>query len=76
MKAQRSNWMNNPSKNQVIIYTVIWFVGLVLLTLSLTDLFTESMFQGKNMLVNMLLFGATGATIKLYYSYWKNKKVA
>jgi len=73
MKTQHKNWMDNPSMTQVSIYTIAWFISLVLIVLSVTNLFTESFFKGNGMIIYILIVGATGATLKLNYSYWKNK---
>ena len=75
MKNNKRNFITNPSKKNLIIFTLLWFLGIVLLTLSATDLFTESFFQKKYVLIYFLMIGSTITTIKLYKNYWKNKNL-
>jgi len=71
----KKNWMNNPSKKNVILFTGASFLGIALLILSTTNLFTESFFQKKYLLIYFLMIGSTVATIKLNINYWKNKNL-
>lgn len=41
MKIHRTNFFKHPSKKVLIMFTVLWIIGISLLTLSMTDLFTE-----------------------------------
>jgi|GEM_PF-3264070 len=60
------HWFQNPTKKQVIICTVLWLTGLLLLLLAITDLFREFYF---NIPVFLLLGGSTFSVIKLYNNY-------
>lgn len=73
MEIAKKNWKNNPSKKNLILFTGLWFLGIALLILSTTDLFKESFFQKKNLMIYFLIVGSTLATAKLHCKYWKNK---
>jgi hypothetical protein len=75
METIKRNFMKNPSIKNLILFTLLWFVGIILLTLSTTDLFTESFFQKKYVMIYFLIIGSTIATGKLYFNYWKNKSL-
>ncbi len=75
MKTKKNNWVKNPSRPQMILCTLVYFVSVVLLVLSMTDLFTENIFQGKYLLLYFVIIGATLATLKLHSNYWNLKTV-
>lgn len=75
METDKRNFMKNPSIKSLILFTSLWFIGITLLTLSTTDLFTESFFKKKYVMIYFLMIGATIATGKLYFNYWKNKNL-
>lgn len=75
MKDIKRNFIMNPSKKTLIIFTFFWFLGIALLTLSTTDLFTESFFQKKYLIIYFLMIGSTITTTILHIIYWKNKKL-
>ena len=72
METVKRNFIKNPTIKNLILFTLLWFVGILLLTLSTTDLFTESFFQKKYVIIYFLMIGSTIATGKLYFNYWKN----
>jgi len=72
MKTTKTNWINHPSKKQLILLTTIWILGVVLLVISMTNLFKESIFQVKYVLIYFLLIGSTVAIVRLYRNYYKN----
>jgi len=74
MSTNKTNWMTNPSPKQVVGFTVIWLVGLILLILSMTDLFRESLFQRKYTILYLLILGSTVALVKVHANYWKSMK--
>ena len=45
MNTMKNNFIKNPSTKNLILFTVLWTLGIVLLILSTTDLFTESFFK-------------------------------
>ena len=75
MKDSKRNFIKNPSKKNLVTFTILWLLGIVLLTLSITNLFTESFFQGKYVMIYLLMIGSTIATIKLYRNYWRNRNL-
>ena len=64
----------NPSGKTLSIFIAVWFVGVSLLVLSSTDLFTETLFQKKNLMTNNLIIGATITILIQVKNYLKNKK--
>ena len=76
MKKTVNDFYKNPSLKNVIIFYVIWFVSNMLLILVITDLFTESFFQKKYLMMYILMIGSTISTRKIYMNYRKNKKLA
>lgn len=75
MEIIKRNFIKNPSIKNLILFTLFWFVGIILLILSTTDLFTESFFQKKYVMIYFLMTGSTITIGKLYFNYWKNKNL-
>jgi len=73
MDSIKNKWIDNPSKKNLIISTAIWFAGIFLLILSLTDFFKESFFSKKYLLIYLLMILATVSVVKIHRNYWKNK---
>ena len=73
MKDKQENFLTTPTKKHLIIFGLLWFISISLLTLSITDLFTEIFFQKNYVMMYFLMIGSTVATGKLYFNYWKNK---
>jgi hypothetical protein len=71
MEIAKKNWMNNPSKMQLIAFTGLWLLGVLLLVLSVTDFFKESFFQKTSVIIYFLMIASTIATIKLHINYRK-----
>lgn len=74
MKIDEKNGITNPSKKQVVGFTVVWLIGLILLVLSMTDLFREALFQKKYTILYLLIFGSTVALFKVHTKYWKSRE--
>ena len=74
MKGNTSNWMKNPTKTQLILFTLLSSFGILLLILVVTDLFTENPFRKKYVMLFLLGIGSATATLKLHLNYWKNLK--
>jgi hypothetical protein len=70
----KSNWIKNPTKKQMILVTIVWFVGVLLLVISMTDFFNTSIFNKKYILIYFLILGTSYIVYKIYFSYFKNKK--
>ena len=75
MEILKRNFITNPSKKILILFTSLWLLGITLLILAMTDLFTESILQRKYVMVYFLMIGSTIVTGKLYFNYWKNKNL-
>jgi undecaprenyl pyrophosphate phosphatase UppP len=75
METIKRNFLKNPSKKNLLLFIFLWLLGIVLLTLTTTDLFAESFFQKKYAMIYMLMIGSTIATAKRYFNYWKNKNL-
>lgn len=73
MKAIKNNWLKNPSPKQMILYTLLYITAILLLVLSMTNLFTESIFQGEYLLLYFLILGSTITTFKMHLNYWNLK---
>jgi len=69
----KDSFLTNPTKKHLIIFGLLWFIGIALLTLSVTDLFTENFFQKRYVMMYFLMIGSSITTGKLYFNYWKNK---
>ena len=72
MKTKRDNWPKNPSRNQVLFISALWVIGNLLIILSMTDLFSESIFQRRYFLLYLLILVSTLATLKIIISYFKS----
>ena len=73
MRTEKKNWIKNPSKKQIVLISTLWIVGIFLLTISMTDFFSESIFQKKYVMVYFLIIGATLTTFTSHFNYWKSK---
>lgn len=59
------------TKKRVTIITALWLVGIILLLLAATDVFTTSPFQGQYLPMYMLMLGSTLMTARLWWVYLK-----
>jgi len=75
MEILKRNFITKPSKKILILFTSLWIVGITLLILSMTDLFTESFLQKKYIMIYFLMIGSTITIGKLYFNYWENKNL-
>ena len=76
METIKRNFIKNPSKKNLILFTLLWFLGITLLILSTTDLFIENFLQKRYIMIYFLMIGSTIATVKLYMNYWRNKNLS
>jgi len=74
MKKSERNWINNPTKKQLILFTAIWVAGIFLLTIAITDMFRESFFQKRSLMIYILMIISTIATAKLHVNFRNNLK--
>lgn len=71
----KKNILQNPTKTNLIVFTLLWMVSVILITLSVTDLFTESVFQKRYIPIFIIVLASSRMVTKLYYNYFKNKKI-
>ena len=76
METTKRNYIKNPSKKNLTLFTLLWLLGIVLLTLSTTDLFSESFFQKKYFMIYFLMIGSTLAIVKVHTNYRKKKNIS
>jgi uncharacterized membrane-anchored protein len=73
MKYIKSDWVKNPTKKQVVMASLIWLIGLILLLLPMTDFFSESPLKRKFLGVALLLVMATFTLFCVYLNYFRNR---
>ena len=71
---QKESWVKNPSKKQVVLFGIAWFVGALLLILASTNLFTESLFQRRYIATNILMLLSTVTFVTILMNYLKRKR--
>ncbi len=69
----KRNWIKNPTKKDIIIVATFWTVGMLLILLSLSNVFRESLIQAKYSMVYVLIVLAIATVIRLIYNYIKNE---
>ena len=74
MNNTKTNFITHPKVKHLLLFTGIWLLGIVLSTLAMTDLFTESFFQKNYIMSYFMMLLSITAIAKLYRNYWKNKK--
>ncbi len=70
------NGFYSPSRKILLLFNLIWFIGTVLLVAVMTDLFTESPFQGQYLMLHFLVIASTVMVGRLNYNYSKMKTAA
>lgn len=68
-----NNPILNPSGKTLSIFIIVWFVGVSLLVLASTDLFTQSIFQKQYHMTNSMIFGSTITILIQIRNYFKYK---
>ena len=69
----KSSWVTNPTRKQIILTNLVWLTGITLMILSMTYLFKENPFESKNIMLFFLIIIATITEIKVTYNYSKNQ---
>ena len=69
----KKNILQNPTKANLIVFTLLWMVSVVLIILSVTDLFTQTVFQKRYIPVFIIVLASSRVIAKLYFNYFKNK---
>jgi hypothetical protein len=70
----KRNWVTHPTGRNLLIIVTIWFVGNGLLILSTTDLFTESFFNKKYIMIYAMMIMSTWTTFKVIRNYSKTRE--
>lgn len=73
MEKMKGNWFTNPTGRQLFILTVVLGISVLLLILSLSDLFAENFFKKTSVLTYAMIFIATLVVVNLHLNYWKNR---
>jgi undecaprenyl pyrophosphate phosphatase UppP len=73
MEVKKKSWLKNPSKKQVVYILAVWIIGITLIILSITDFFTESLFQKEYIVMYALIIGSTFTTFTAFNNYKKNQ---
>ena len=67
--------MNQITKKELIVYSVIWLIGVFLFLLANTDRFAHGLvFKGQQMIWVLLVF-STVAVASFYVKYYRSRKV-
>jgi hypothetical protein len=70
---KKANWRQNPTRKNVILYTIVLSISSLLMLLSITDFFSENPFQKKNITMFMLLMPGIWGWINIVSNYNRNK---
>ncbi len=62
------------TKKRAVVLTALWLIGGLLLVLAMTDLFTQSIFQKKYLLLQFLFLLNTLFIFKMWKVYISKKK--
>ncbi|MEL6559568.1 MAG: hypothetical protein AAFQ94_15360 [Bacteroidota bacterium] len=68
-----NDFYNNPSKNTVITFVLLYVISMVVMVLVLTDLFTTRLFAGNNAMVIVLMILSTVSLVRLLINYRKSR---
>ncbi|MCY1636501.1 hypothetical protein [Marinifilum sp. D737] len=74
MKMRNDNFFYNPSLKQVILIVGIWIFSMVLLTMVITDLFTEIIWRKEHLIFYILMLSSTFSVAKFYDNYRKRNQ--
>jgi len=70
----KEDWIKYPTKQKMIYVIFLWLISIEFVLFSVTDLFTESFFKVKNLLIAFSMLGATVVMLIVVKNYFKNKK--
>ena len=63
------DWVHNPNKKQLGLYSAFWFIGVLLIVLSATNFFTESVLIRKNLIFLFIVIFPTLILIRMLRNY-------
>ncbi|PXX98803.1 hypothetical protein DF185_15615 [Marinifilum breve] len=72
MNSKKGNFFNKPSLKQVILFTGLWILSMILLVMVITDLFTELIWRKEHLIIYFLMVSSTLSIAKFYGNYRKN----
>lgn len=70
---KKCSWIKNPTLKQVILFTTLSLGGLILLILSMTNLFSEPLFQKNYIMLYPLMLGSIFSTVIVHINYRRSK---
>lgn len=68
------NWINHPTRKNLFTILTVWIIGNILITIAITDLFTERFFNKKYILIYSLMLISTGTTLKVIINYFNTRR--
>ncbi|WP_262152707.1 hypothetical protein [Chryseobacterium foetidum] len=71
---QKTNWVQNPTKTQLIISLMVYLNSVVIMFAAMTDFFTEPLDLKVNMVLVFLNIAVTFTMIKVVRNYFANLK--
>lgn len=72
--AQNRNWVTHPTKKTLLLTVTACLLGNVLLTLSITNFFTESFINKSYIMVYVLMIMPTLTTLKVIVNFVKTRE--
>lgn len=66
------HFLQKSSKKQLLWLTLLWGMGMLLLVLAMTDLFTESFVQGKYLMIYIIMIGSFVSVLRFYKIHYNN----
>lgn len=71
---QKNNWVQNPTKTQLIISLMVYLNSVVIMFTAMTNFFQEQIHLKVNMVLLFLNIAVTFTMIKVVRNYFKNLK--
>lgn len=68
------NWINHPTRKNLFTILTVLIIGNILITIAITDLFTERFFNKKYILIYSLMLISTGTTLKVIINYFNTRR--
>lgn len=69
---QKQNWVTHPTKRNLFIVLIAWMVANGLLMILITDLFRETFFNKRYVLIYALMLMSTWTMAKAISNYLKS----
>jgi TRAP-type C4-dicarboxylate transport system permease large subunit len=74
MEKSKSSWLKTPTKKQVLLVFITWFVSIFLITIAMTDFFGKSFLQKGYFTIYLMMIVATAIVIRVARNYWKTRQ--